>query len=81
MLVYILLSQNCKLHLSKCRKICCKTYFSAFLFAYIPKKYYFCTVFFMVLDLRLIKDWVVGMTILLFLSHYQVHLFALQAHA
>ncbi len=28
---------------------------------------YLCTVFFMVLDLRLSKDWVVGMTILLFL--------------
>ena len=27
---------------------------------------YFCTVFFMVLDLRLNKDWVVVMTILLF---------------
>ena len=27
---------------------------------------YFCTVFFMVLDLRLSKDWVVVMTILLF---------------
>ena len=32
------------------------------------KKQYFCTVFFMVLDLRLSKDWVVGMTILLFYS-------------
>ena len=30
------------------------------------KKQYFCTVFFMVLDLRLSKDWVVAMTILLF---------------
>ena len=27
---------------------------------------YFCTVFFMVLDLRLSKEWVVVMTILLF---------------
>ena len=31
------------------------------------KKQYLCTVFFMVLDLRLSRDWVVGMTILLFL--------------
>ena len=31
---------------------------------------YFCTVFFMVLDLRLIKDWVVVMTILLFFCLY-----------
>ena len=30
---------------------------------------YLCTVFFMVLDLRLSKDWVVGMTILLFLCN------------
>ena len=57
---------KCKLHLAKYRKTCYKTYFSAFLFGSIEKKQYFCTVFFMVLDLRLSKDWVVVMTILLF---------------
>ena len=34
---------------------------------HIPKRPYFCIVFFMVLDLRLSKDWVVGMTTFLFL--------------
>ena len=37
---------------------------------HIPKTPYFCTVFFMVLDLRLSKDWVVGMTTFLFYSRY-----------
>ena len=35
--------------------------------ARLGKTAYFCTVFFMVLDLRLIKDWVVVMTTFLFL--------------
>ncbi len=36
----------------------------------MKNKQYFCTVFFMVLDLRLSKDWVVVMTILLFLCRF-----------
>ena len=48
------------------RKTCRKTYFYVKIFGGLKKKQYFCTVFFMVLDLRLSKDWVVGMTILLF---------------
>ena len=56
------------------RKTCYKTYFYSKIFGHIKKKQYLCTVFFMVLDLRLSKDWVVGMTILLFL--YQFFLFA-----
>ena len=46
--------------------MCYKTYFSAKIFGGYRKKQYLCTVFFMVLDLRLSRDWVVGMTILLF---------------
>ena len=37
----------------------------------MQKKQYLCIVFFMVLDLRLSKDWVVEMTILFFLSYLQ----------
>ena len=48
--------------------MCYKTCFSAKIFGGYRKKQYLCTVFFMVLDLRLSKDWVVGMTILLFFS-------------
>ncbi len=47
--------------------MCYKTYFFVKIFGGYQKKQYLCTVFFMVLDLRLSKDWVVGMTILLFL--------------
>ncbi len=36
------------------------------IFGWYVKKQYLCIVFFMVLDLRLSKDWVVEMTILLF---------------
>ncbi len=32
----------------------------------MKKVLYFCTVFFMVLDLRLSEDWAVGMTVYLF---------------
>ena len=46
--------------------MCYKTYFFVKIFGGYQKKQYLCTVFFMVLDLRLSKDWVVGMTILLF---------------
>ena len=52
------------------RKTCYKTYFFAKIFGGYVKKQYFCIVFFMVLDLRLSKDWVVGMTILLFFCIY-----------
>ena len=57
----------CHFHVAKIRKTCYKTYFFVKLFGGYEKKQYLCTVFFMVLDLRLSKDWVVGMTILLFL--------------
>ena len=56
----------CQVHVAKLRKTCFKTYFFIKIFGRFGKKQYFCTVFFMVLDLRLSKDWVVGMTILLF---------------
>ena len=46
--------------------MCYITYFYSKKFGGYIKKQYLCTVFFMVLDLRLSKDWVVGMTILLF---------------
>ena len=46
--------------------MCYITYFYVKLFGGYVKKQYLCTVFFMVLDLRLSRDWVVGMTILLF---------------
>ena len=39
----------------------------------MKNKQYFCTVFFMVLDLRLSKDWVVVMTILLFFMYILLH--------
>ncbi len=45
----------CKLYFAKCAKVCCKTYFLAILFGSIKNMQYFCTVFFMVLDLRLSK--------------------------
>ncbi len=48
------------------RNSCYKTYFFTKIFGGYRKKQYFCTVFFMVLDLRLSKDWVVERTILLF---------------
>ena len=48
------------------RKVCFRTYFLNIKFGGYVKKQYLCTVFFMVLDLRLSKGWVVGMTILLF---------------
>ena len=57
------------------RKTCYKTYFYSKIFGGYRKKQYLCTVFFMVLDLRLSKDWVVGMTILLFFL-YQFFLLA-----
>ena len=56
----------CHFHITKTRKTCYKTYFFVKIFGGYEKKQYLCTVFFMVLDLRLSKDWVVGMTILLF---------------
>ena len=56
----------CQIDLTKTRKTCYKTYFLCKIFGGYVKKQYLCTVFFMVLDLRLSKDWVVGMTILLF---------------
>ena len=56
----------CHIHITKIRKTCYKTYFFVKIFGGNEKKQYLCTVFFMVLDLRLSKDWVVGMTILLF---------------
>ena len=56
----------CQIDLAKHRKTCYKTYFLCKIFGGYRKKQYLCTVFFMVLDLRLSKDWVVGMTILLF---------------
>ena len=45
----------CKVRLSKIRKICYKTYFYNIKFGGYKKKQYLCTVFFMVLDLRLSK--------------------------
>ena len=57
----------CQIYIAKMRKVCCKTYFFVKIFGGYEKMQYLCTVFFMVLDLRLSKDWVVGMTILLFL--------------
>ena len=51
------------------RKNMLNNIFFAFLFGSVKKMQYFCTVFFMVLDLRLIKDWVVVMTILLFFAY------------
>ena len=45
----------CKVRLSKTRKICYKTYFYNIKFGGYKKKQYLCTVFFMVLDLRLSK--------------------------
>ena len=56
----------CHFHITKTQKTCYKTYFFVKIFGGYEKKQYLCTVFFMVLDLRLSKDWVVGMTILLF---------------
>ena len=50
----------CQIYLSKSRNICYKTYFYRQKFGGYGKKQYLCTVFFMVLDLRLSKDWVVG---------------------
>ena len=52
--------------------MCSITYFYSKKFGGYIKKQYLCTVFFMVLDLRLSKDWVVGMTILLFFIHIHV---------
>ena len=49
----------CSIYLSKLRNICYKTYFYALKFGGYQKKQYLCIVFFMVLDLRLSKDWVV----------------------
>ena len=57
----------CQIYIAKLWKTCYKTYFFVKIFGGYEKKQYLCTVFFMVLDLRLSKDWVVGMTILLFL--------------
>ena len=65
----------CTLDFAKNRKTCCKTYFYGRKFGRYAKKQYLCTVFFMVLDLRLSKDWVVGMTILLFFMY--IHAFNL----
>lgn len=48
------------------------------IFAQMSKKQYFCTVFFMVLDLRLSKDWVVEMTILLFFCLFRIIFVPLQ---
>ena len=59
----------CTLDFAKKRKTCFITYFYAKIFGGFVKKQYLCTVFFMVLDLRLSKDWVVGMTILLFFMY------------
>jgi len=59
----------CQIYIAKMRKVCCKTYFFVKIFGGYEKMQYLCTVFFMVLDLRLSKDWVVGMTILLFLCN------------
>ena len=56
----------CIVDFAKFRKTCYITYFCSVKFGGYEKKLYLCTVFFMVLDLRLSKDWVVGMTILLF---------------
>ena len=56
----------CKVEVAKVRNICYKTYFLCKKFGGYVKKQYLCTVFFMVLDLRLSKGWVVAMTILLF---------------
>ena len=56
----------CQIYIAKMQKTCYKTYFFVKIFGGYGKKQYLCTVFFMVLDLRLSKDWVVGMTILLF---------------
>jgi len=56
----------CNFYVTKYRKTCYKAYFFFKIFGGFGKKQYFCTVFFMVLDLRLSKDWVVVMTILLF---------------
>ena len=39
----------------------------------MKNKQYFCTVFFMVLDLRLSKDWGVVMTTLLFFMYILLH--------
>ena len=65
----------CQIYIAKIRKTCCKTYFYNIKFGGYKKKQYLCTVFFMVLDLRLSKDWVVGMTILLFFI-FSIRLFA-----
>ncbi len=56
-----------KWSLQKYEKYAVKHTFWVDMFGACGEKQYFCTVFFMVLDLRLSKDWVVGMTILLFL--------------
>ena len=45
----------CQIDLSKRRKTCYKTYFLCKIFGRYIKKQYLCTVFFMVLDLRLSK--------------------------
>ena len=50
----------CQIYLSKSINICFKTYFYIKKFGGHRKKQYLCIVFFMVLDLRLSKDWVVG---------------------
>ena len=56
-----------KFSCQKSGKYAKKHIFFTILFGSMKKKQYFCIVFFMVLDLRLSKDWVVVMTILLFL--------------
>ena len=56
----------CQIYLSKSINICFKTYFCVQKFGGYSKKQYICIVFFMVLDLRLSKDWFVEMTILFF---------------
>ena len=55
-----------KFSCQKSGKYAKKHIFFTILFGSMKKKQYFCIVFFMVLDLRLSKDWVVVMTILLF---------------
>ena len=55
-----------KLRWQKCEIYAIKHIFLCKKFGGYVKKQYLCTVFFMVLDLRLSKGWVVAMTILLF---------------
>ena len=53
----------CHIHFAKYRNMYYKIHFLYRLFGHVENKQYFCIVFFMVLDLRLRKGWVVGMTI------------------